>query len=234
MSLNKLLVGDSWRGGMRGLYCESLWNILHLSLLSAACKCNSHASVCHVTTGKCFCTTKGIKGDHCQLWVPIWLISLTWDLPAKPDHFLLFTLAAFQHPHWHLHPSPMPTVSTRSQSKLTPNSADRWLVQEPLQILEAETLHLCVIAAASISDCTRFHLQFSSKPPPLPSVRCLFSLQHELPSGGPFVCRYDYEVTASCRRWLARPLRLQPMSACIFMHVRMSVLLGQTSFSVVH
>uniref|UniRef100_A0A8D3E264 Attractin-like 1a n=1 Tax=Scophthalmus maximus TaxID=52904 RepID=A0A8D3E264_SCOMX len=32
-----------------------------------ACKCNSHASVCHVNTGKCFCTTKGIKGDQCQL-----------------------------------------------------------------------------------------------------------------------------------------------------------------------
>ncbi|KAF3841715.1 hypothetical protein F7725_023666 [Dissostichus mawsoni] len=26
-----------------------------------ACKCNSHANVCHVNTGKCFCTTKGIK-----------------------------------------------------------------------------------------------------------------------------------------------------------------------------
>uniref|UniRef100_A0A8C4GLF4 Attractin-like 1a n=1 Tax=Dicentrarchus labrax TaxID=13489 RepID=A0A8C4GLF4_DICLA len=32
-----------------------------------ACKCNSHANVCHVNTGKCFCTTKGIKGDQCQL-----------------------------------------------------------------------------------------------------------------------------------------------------------------------
>ncbi|KAM8859451.1 attractin-like protein 1 isoform 5-T5 [Spinachia spinachia] len=31
------------------------------------CKCNSHANVCHVHTGKCFCTTKGIKGDQCQL-----------------------------------------------------------------------------------------------------------------------------------------------------------------------
>uniref|UniRef100_A0A7N9AWV3 Attractin-like 1a n=1 Tax=Mastacembelus armatus TaxID=205130 RepID=A0A7N9AWV3_9TELE len=33
----------------------------------SACKCNSHAGVCHVNTGKCFCTTKGIKGDQCQL-----------------------------------------------------------------------------------------------------------------------------------------------------------------------
>uniref|UniRef100_A0A669BQL6 Attractin like 1 n=1 Tax=Oreochromis niloticus TaxID=8128 RepID=A0A669BQL6_ORENI len=32
-----------------------------------ACKCNSHANVCHVNTGKCFCTTKGVKGDQCQL-----------------------------------------------------------------------------------------------------------------------------------------------------------------------
>ncbi|XP_056290986.1 attractin-like protein 1 isoform X2 [Pseudoliparis swirei] len=32
-----------------------------------ACKCNTHADVCHVNTGKCFCTTKGIKGDQCQL-----------------------------------------------------------------------------------------------------------------------------------------------------------------------
>uniref|UniRef100_A0A8C2X7D6 Attractin-like 1a n=1 Tax=Cyclopterus lumpus TaxID=8103 RepID=A0A8C2X7D6_CYCLU len=31
------------------------------------CKCNTHADVCHVNTGKCFCTTKGIKGDQCQL-----------------------------------------------------------------------------------------------------------------------------------------------------------------------
>ncbi|XP_029819569.1 attractin, partial [Manacus vitellinus] len=32
-----------------------------------ACKCNGHASVCNTNTGKCFCTTKGIKGDECQL-----------------------------------------------------------------------------------------------------------------------------------------------------------------------
>ncbi|XP_041283508.1 attractin [Onychostruthus taczanowskii] len=31
------------------------------------CKCNGHASVCNTNTGKCFCTTKGIKGDECQL-----------------------------------------------------------------------------------------------------------------------------------------------------------------------
>uniref|UniRef100_A0A672H204 Attractin like 1 n=1 Tax=Salarias fasciatus TaxID=181472 RepID=A0A672H204_SALFA len=34
---------------------------------AATCKCNSHANVCHVNTGKCFCTTKGVKGDQCQL-----------------------------------------------------------------------------------------------------------------------------------------------------------------------
>ncbi|CAL8254265.1 unnamed protein product [Lota lota] len=32
-----------------------------------ACKCNNHANMCHVNTGKCFCTTKGIKGEQCQL-----------------------------------------------------------------------------------------------------------------------------------------------------------------------
>ncbi|KAJ1213302.1 hypothetical protein NDU88_000940 [Pleurodeles waltl] len=31
------------------------------------CKCNGHASICNTNTGKCFCTTKGIKGDECQL-----------------------------------------------------------------------------------------------------------------------------------------------------------------------
>ncbi|XP_066549769.1 attractin-like protein 1 isoform X1 [Amia ocellicauda] len=32
-----------------------------------ACKCNGHANICQVLTGKCYCTTKGIKGDQCQL-----------------------------------------------------------------------------------------------------------------------------------------------------------------------
>ncbi|XP_063781410.1 attractin [Pseudophryne corroboree] len=31
------------------------------------CKCNGHASVCNTNSGKCFCTTKGIKGEECQL-----------------------------------------------------------------------------------------------------------------------------------------------------------------------
>uniref|UniRef100_A0A4W3JFP1 Laminin EGF-like domain-containing protein n=1 Tax=Callorhinchus milii TaxID=7868 RepID=A0A4W3JFP1_CALMI len=31
------------------------------------CKCNGHANACQAQTGKCFCTTKGIKGDQCQL-----------------------------------------------------------------------------------------------------------------------------------------------------------------------
>ncbi|XP_035387515.1 attractin isoform X1 [Electrophorus electricus] len=31
------------------------------------CKCNGHASVCNSNNGKCFCTTKGIKGDRCHL-----------------------------------------------------------------------------------------------------------------------------------------------------------------------
>ncbi|XP_051503645.1 attractin-like isoform X1 [Myxocyprinus asiaticus] len=30
------------------------------------CKCNGHASLCNSNSGKCFCTTKGIKGDRCH------------------------------------------------------------------------------------------------------------------------------------------------------------------------
>uniref|UniRef100_A0A8C6T4C4 Attractin-like 1a n=1 Tax=Neogobius melanostomus TaxID=47308 RepID=A0A8C6T4C4_9GOBI len=32
-----------------------------------ACNCNNHANVCHANTGKCHCTTKGIRGDQCHL-----------------------------------------------------------------------------------------------------------------------------------------------------------------------
>ncbi|XP_073210368.1 attractin-like protein 1 isoform X4 [Lepidochelys kempii] len=32
-----------------------------------ACTCSGHANICHMQTGKCFCATKGIKGDQCQL-----------------------------------------------------------------------------------------------------------------------------------------------------------------------
>uniref|UniRef100_A0AAY4ETR7 Attractin n=1 Tax=Denticeps clupeoides TaxID=299321 RepID=A0AAY4ETR7_9TELE len=31
------------------------------------CKCNGHASMCNPSNGKCYCTTKGIKGDRCNL-----------------------------------------------------------------------------------------------------------------------------------------------------------------------
>ncbi|XP_075873521.1 attractin isoform X2 [Nelusetta ayraudi] len=31
------------------------------------CKCNGHAGMCNPNNGKCFCTTKGIKGDRCHL-----------------------------------------------------------------------------------------------------------------------------------------------------------------------
>lgn len=30
------------------------------------CECNGHALQCHPETGKCFCTTKGLAGDHCE------------------------------------------------------------------------------------------------------------------------------------------------------------------------
>uniref|UniRef100_A0A8C4Z3J6 Attractin n=1 Tax=Gadus morhua TaxID=8049 RepID=A0A8C4Z3J6_GADMO len=31
------------------------------------CRCNGHAGMCNPTNGKCYCTTKGIKGDRCHL-----------------------------------------------------------------------------------------------------------------------------------------------------------------------
>uniref|UniRef100_A0A1B6D320 CUB domain-containing protein n=1 Tax=Clastoptera arizonana TaxID=38151 RepID=A0A1B6D320_9HEMI len=30
------------------------------------CECNDHGTLCDPETGKCFCTTKGIVGDHCE------------------------------------------------------------------------------------------------------------------------------------------------------------------------
>lgn len=54
--------------------------LFHLVLPVTACKCNGHASVCQVLTGKCFCTTKGIKGDQCQLWVYWSLLALSHSL----------------------------------------------------------------------------------------------------------------------------------------------------------
>uniref|UniRef100_A0A671L195 Attractin-like protein 1 n=1 Tax=Sinocyclocheilus anshuiensis TaxID=1608454 RepID=A0A671L195_9TELE len=32
-----------------------------------ACRCNNHANMCHSSSGKCYCSTKGVKGDQCQL-----------------------------------------------------------------------------------------------------------------------------------------------------------------------
>lgn len=31
-----------------------------------SCICNGKAKQCHPETGKCFCTTKGLIGDHCE------------------------------------------------------------------------------------------------------------------------------------------------------------------------
>lgn len=59
-----------------------------LSVSLPACKCNGHASVCQVLTGKCFCTTKGIKGDQCQLWVLTHL--QPWTEVSKAWYCLIF------------------------------------------------------------------------------------------------------------------------------------------------
>uniref|UniRef100_A0A672NT19 Attractin like 1 n=1 Tax=Sinocyclocheilus grahami TaxID=75366 RepID=A0A672NT19_SINGR len=32
-----------------------------------ACRCNNHTNMCHSSSGKCYCSTKGVKGDQCQL-----------------------------------------------------------------------------------------------------------------------------------------------------------------------
>lgn len=69
---------------------DSLFLLLH----STACKCNGHASVCNTNTGKCFCTTKGIKGDECQLWV----------------HFTL--LFEIKRPHAHTDTEPLHVLMT--------------------------------------------------------------------------------------------------------------------------
>lgn len=37
-----------------------------MSFYPTDCDCNNQASQCHVETGRCFCTTKGIIGDHCE------------------------------------------------------------------------------------------------------------------------------------------------------------------------
>ena len=30
------------------------------------CECNSHGTLCNHKTGVCYCTTKGVTGDHCE------------------------------------------------------------------------------------------------------------------------------------------------------------------------
>uniref|UniRef100_A0A8C6M6V0 Attractin-like 1b n=1 Tax=Nothobranchius furzeri TaxID=105023 RepID=A0A8C6M6V0_NOTFU len=64
-------VCEQCRNLTTGLHCETCMPGYHGDPTNGgkcqACKCNGHANVCQVLTGKCFCTTKGIKGDQCQL-----------------------------------------------------------------------------------------------------------------------------------------------------------------------
>lgn len=74
-----------------GVFKKQTWHIFAFSLslvVFTACKCNSHANVCHVNTGKCFCTTKGVKGDQCQLWVCQPRSNLSWII-RQPDQIKL-------------------------------------------------------------------------------------------------------------------------------------------------
>lgn len=41
--------------------------VIYILLLHfIACECNDQATLCHPESGKCFCTTKGLAGDHCE------------------------------------------------------------------------------------------------------------------------------------------------------------------------
>lgn len=39
---------------------------LNIIIIVLACECNGQASLCNSETGKCYCTTKGLAGDHCE------------------------------------------------------------------------------------------------------------------------------------------------------------------------
>ena len=38
----------------------------YIAVFIVACECNGQAETCHPETGRCFCTTKGIVGEHCD------------------------------------------------------------------------------------------------------------------------------------------------------------------------
>lgn len=59
-----------------------------------ACTCGGHANVCHLHTGKCFCTTKGIKGDQCQLWVQTTVSVAFMDFVPKTNFYPYFWMLA--------------------------------------------------------------------------------------------------------------------------------------------
>uniref|UniRef100_A0A6Q2Y3U5 Attractin n=1 Tax=Esox lucius TaxID=8010 RepID=A0A6Q2Y3U5_ESOLU len=48
------------------------------------CKCNGHASICNTNNGKCFCTTKGIKGDRYTLLIDY---QFTFSLSQEDDRY---------------------------------------------------------------------------------------------------------------------------------------------------
>lgn len=53
-----------------GLHCErcmpGYWGSPVNGGRCLPCECNGQATQCHSETGKCFCTTKGLAGDHCE------------------------------------------------------------------------------------------------------------------------------------------------------------------------
>uniref|UniRef100_A0A9J7X076 Attractin like 1 n=1 Tax=Cyprinus carpio carpio TaxID=630221 RepID=A0A9J7X076_CYPCA len=87
-------IEGSYRGPMRSLSRQSRERVLDTSVCSRekgynwayitcpgkhictdqqslmlSCRCNNHANVCHSSSGKCYCTTKGVKGDQYNLLI---------------------------------------------------------------------------------------------------------------------------------------------------------------------
>ncbi|KAL1137929.1 hypothetical protein AAG570_009624, partial [Ranatra chinensis] len=50
----------------QGDHCESCLPGYYGNPVNGACECNNHGTLCVPETGKCYCTTKGIVGDHCE------------------------------------------------------------------------------------------------------------------------------------------------------------------------
>ncbi|CAG7724473.1 unnamed protein product [Allacma fusca] len=61
---------SSCDGFTEGEHCETCIRGYHGNPVNGGgckqCECNNQAETCHHETGRCFCTTKGITGEHCE------------------------------------------------------------------------------------------------------------------------------------------------------------------------